>query len=40
MGGRAAQSLFTLRLLGFKKIRVYYGPFADYSALPNVPIDK
>ena len=39
-GGRAAQSLFTLRLLGFKKIRVYYGSFADYSVLPNVPIDK
>jgi thiosulfate/3-mercaptopyruvate sulfurtransferase len=39
-GGRAAQSLFTLRLLGFKKVKVYYGSFADYSALPNVPIDK
>jgi 3-mercaptopyruvate sulfurtransferase SseA len=36
----AAQSLFILRLLGFRKIRVYYGSFADYSALPNVPIDK
>lgn len=39
-GGRAAQSLFTLRLLGFRKIKVYYGSFSDYSALPNVPIDK
>lgn len=39
-GGRAAQSLFTLRLLGYNKVKVYYGSFADYSALPNVPIDK
>jgi thiosulfate/3-mercaptopyruvate sulfurtransferase len=39
-GGRASQTLFTLRLLDFKKVKVYYGSFADYSALPNVPIDK
>jgi thiosulfate/3-mercaptopyruvate sulfurtransferase len=39
-GGRAAQSLFTLKLLGYPKVKVYYGSFADYSALPDVPIDK
>lgn len=39
-GGRAAQSLFTLKLLGYPKVKVYYGSFTDYSALPDVPIEK
>jgi thiosulfate/3-mercaptopyruvate sulfurtransferase len=39
-GGRAAQSLFTLTLLGYPRVKVYYGSFSDYSALPNVPIEK
>lgn len=39
-GGRASQSLFTLKLLGYKKVKVYYGSFSDYSALPGVPIEK
>lgn len=39
-GGRAAQSLFTLSLLGYPHIKVYYGSFSDYSALPDAPIEK
>jgi thiosulfate/3-mercaptopyruvate sulfurtransferase len=39
-GGRASQSLFTLKLLGYPRLKVYYGSFSDYSALPNAPIDK
>lgn len=39
-GGRAAQSLFTLKLLGFPKVRIYYGSFRDYSNLPHVPIER
>jgi thiosulfate/3-mercaptopyruvate sulfurtransferase len=39
-GGRAAQSLFTLKLLGYPKVKIYYGSFSDYSALPNVPVVK
>ena len=39
-GGRAAQSLFTLKLLGYPKVKVYYGSFSDYSALPDAPVEK
>lgn len=39
-GGRAAQTLFTLRLLGYPKVKVYYGSFSDYSALPEARIDR
>jgi thiosulfate/3-mercaptopyruvate sulfurtransferase len=39
-GGRAAQSLFTLKLLGYPKIRVYYGSFADYSHRSDAPIES
>ena len=39
-GGRAAQSLFTLKLLGYPKVKVYYGSFGDYSTLPDAPIEK
>lgn len=39
-GGRAAQSLFTLKLLAYRKVKIYYGSFGDYSGLPDVPIEK
>jgi thiosulfate/3-mercaptopyruvate sulfurtransferase len=39
-GGRAAQSLFALKLLGYPKVKVYYGSFSDYSGLSDVPIEK
>jgi thiosulfate/3-mercaptopyruvate sulfurtransferase len=39
-GGRAAQSLFTLKLLGYPKVKVYYGSFSDYTSLPDAPIEK
>ena len=39
-GGRASQSLFTHKLLGYKKVRVYYGSWQDYSSLPDVPVEK
>jgi thiosulfate/3-mercaptopyruvate sulfurtransferase len=39
-GGRAAQSLFTLKLLGYPKVRVYYGSFSDYTTRPNAPVEK
>ncbi|HLK61675.1 MAG TPA: sulfurtransferase [Chthonomonadaceae bacterium] len=39
-GGRAAESLFTLKLLGYPHIKIYYGSFADYSARPEEPIEK
>ncbi len=39
-GGRAAQSLFTLKLLGYPKVRVYYGSFSDYTSRPESPVEK
>lgn len=39
-GGRAAHSLFTLKLLGYPRVRVYYGSFADYSRRPEAPVEK
>jgi thiosulfate/3-mercaptopyruvate sulfurtransferase len=39
-GGRAAQSLFTLKLLGYPKVRIYYGSFSDYSSRPNLTVEK
>jgi thiosulfate/3-mercaptopyruvate sulfurtransferase len=39
-GGRAAQSLFTLKLLGYPKVRVYYGSFSDYTKRPDAPVEK
>ncbi len=38
-GGRASLSLFALHLLGFRRIKMYYGSFADYSAR-NSPLEK
>jgi thiosulfate/3-mercaptopyruvate sulfurtransferase len=39
-GGRAAQTLFTLKLLGYPNVRVYYGSFSDYTARPDAPVEK
>jgi thiosulfate/3-mercaptopyruvate sulfurtransferase len=39
-GGRAAQTLFTLKLLGYPKVRVYYGSFSDYTSRPDAPVEK
>jgi thiosulfate/3-mercaptopyruvate sulfurtransferase len=39
-GGRAAQSLFTLKLLGFPNVRIYYGSFSDYTSRPEAPVEK
>lgn len=39
-GGRAAQSLFTLKLLGYPHVRIYYGSFADYTSRPDAPVEK
>lgn len=39
-GGRASQTLFTLKLLGYRKVRVYYGSWQDYSNLTDVPLEK
>ena len=30
-GGRASHTLFTLRLLGFDNVRVYYGSYTEYQ---------
>ena len=38
--GRAAQTLFTLKVLGYPHVRIYYGSFADYTARPDAPVEK
>lgn len=39
-GGRAAHSLFTLKLLGYPHVKVYYGSFSDYTSRPDAPVEK
>jgi thiosulfate/3-mercaptopyruvate sulfurtransferase len=39
-GGRASHSFFALTLLGYPKVRLYYGSFSDYSARPGAPVEK
>jgi thiosulfate/3-mercaptopyruvate sulfurtransferase len=39
-GGRAAHTLFTLKLLGYPKVRIYYGSFSDYTTRPDAPVEK
>lgn len=39
-GGRASHSLFTLKLMGYPKVRVYYGSFSDYTNRPDSPVEK
>lgn len=38
-GGRASLSLFALHLLGYRRIKMYYGSFGDYSSR-NAPLEK
>jgi len=38
-GGRASLSLFALVLLGYRKVRLYYGSFADYVGR-GAPLEK
>lgn len=35
-----AQTLFTLTQLGFPHVKIYYGSFSNYSALPYAPVEK
>jgi thiosulfate/3-mercaptopyruvate sulfurtransferase len=39
-GGRAAHTLFALKLLGYPKVRVYYGSYTDYAGRPEAKIEK
>ncbi len=39
-GGRAAHTLFVLRLLGYTKSRTYYGSWQDWSTRDDVPVEK
>lgn len=39
-GGRASQTLFTLKMLGYPKVRIYYGSFSDYTSRPDAPVEK
>jgi thiosulfate/3-mercaptopyruvate sulfurtransferase len=39
-GGRSAHTVFTLKLLGYPKVRNYYGSFSDYTARPDAPVEK
>lgn len=39
-GGRAAHALFTLKMLGYPKVRIYYGSILDYIRRPDAPLEK
>jgi thiosulfate/3-mercaptopyruvate sulfurtransferase len=39
-GGRASVSLFALTLIGYKKVRLYYGSYSDYATRPGVSFER
>jgi len=39
-GMRAADIYLALRLLGFEKVRIYDGSWEDWSAVPELPVEK
>jgi thiosulfate/3-mercaptopyruvate sulfurtransferase len=39
-GGRASVSLFALTLIGYKKVRLYYGSYSDYAARPGSAFER
>ncbi len=39
-GGRASHGLFTLKLVGYPKVKAYYGSFTDYTSRPDAPVEK
>jgi thiosulfate/3-mercaptopyruvate sulfurtransferase len=40
MGMRASEDYFALRLLGYPHVRVYAGSWEDWSATPELPVEK
>ena len=39
-GARASHSLFALKILGYPRVRVYYGSWGDWSKRPGAPVEK
>jgi thiosulfate/3-mercaptopyruvate sulfurtransferase len=39
-GGRASVSLFALTLIGYRKVRLYYGSYSDYATRPGAAFER